>query len=275
MTQSPPILTDRAALDRHRQRMRETGSDPFLQTWAAEEVIDRLKMVNKSFKSPAIVTPFPDVWQSGLPDAHIVEDRETLKINENTHDLVVHALGLHWSNDPVGQIIQCRRALKPDGLFLCVTLGGTTLHELRHSLSTAEVEVTGGLSPRVVPMADVRDLGALLQRAGLALPVADTIAITTTYETPFHLFRDLRAMGENNALASRLKHATRKSVLMRAASVYKTQYGTADGRIPATFDFVVLTGWAPDASQPKPLRPGSATTRLADALGGIEAPLRD
>jgi hypothetical protein len=184
-------------------------------------------------------------------------------------------MALHWASDPVGQIIQSRRALRPDGLFLATLFGGQTLHELRAALAAAETEITAGLSPRVAPMAEIRDLGGLLQRAGLALPVADCDRLTVTYATPLHLMRELRAMGEGNALDHRLRRPTRRAVLTRAAEIYTERFALPDGRVPATFEIVHLSGWAPDASQPQPLRPGSATHRLADALGAAETPLKD
>jgi SAM-dependent methyltransferase len=246
----------------------------FLQTAALEEVQDRLTLVNKAFTKVAIVTPFPEIWERLAPNARLVPDDETLDLEETSHDLVIHALCLHWANDPVGQIIQCRRALENDGLFMCVTFGGQTLHELRASLAEAETEIRGGLSPRVVPMAEIRDLGALLQRSGFALPVVDTVPLKATYETPWHLYRDLRDMGESNALAHRARHFSRREVFMRASEIYTRAY-MDNGRIPATFELLFLTGWAPDESQPKPLRPGSAQQKLADALGVAEQPLKD
>jgi SAM-dependent methyltransferase len=179
---------------------------------------------------------------------------------------VIHALCLHWADDPVGQLVQCRHALKPDGLLIALMFGGQTLTELRQSLAAAEVAETGGLSPRVLPMADIRDAGALLQRAGLALPVADGWTRTAEYRDAFHLMHDLRAMGEGNALADRLRRPTRRAVLTRAAGLYAEGHATPSGRVRATFDFLCLTGWAPAASQQKPLRPGSAAQRLAEAL---------
>ncbi|CUH64933.1 biotin biosynthesis protein BioC [Thalassovita gelatinovora] len=262
-------LTDRTALLRNRARaMRDPAL--FLHETALEELQHRLAMVNRTFKKPAIVTGFPDFWANALPEATIVPDEDVLTLGEQAHDLVIHAMSLQWANDPVGQIIQCRRALKPDGFFLAALLAGQTLFQLRAALAEAEVEKTGGLSPRILPMAEIRDLGGLLQRAGLALPVADNLALNVSYQTPFHLMRDLRAMGESNALAGRARHATRPSILARAAEIYQAHHSAESGRIPATFELVFLTGWAPDDSQPKPLRPGSATARLADALGTKE-----
>ncbi|QFT64879.1 methyltransferase domain-containing protein [Roseivivax sp. THAF30] len=269
-----PTLTDRTALNLHRAR---AAPEPalFLHEAAADDVQDRLMAVNRSFTSTAIVTPYPEVWAARWPDARIVADGDVLDLEEDAHDLVIHGLALHWADDPVGQIIQCRRALKPDGLFLGVAFGGRTLAELRQALGQAEIEETGGLSPRVAPMADIRDLGALLQRAGLAMPVADAVPLQVSYGSPLHLMQDLRKMGETNALHDRLRRFTRRQVLMRAAEIYAEAHGGTDGRILSTFELVTLTGWAPDASQPKPLRPGSATARLADALGTDETKLRD
>ncbi|MFY8147240.1 MAG: methyltransferase domain-containing protein, partial [Rhodobacter sp.] len=176
----PPILTDRAALARYRDR---AARDPalFLQQDAAGEIEERLGEVNRRFTQPAVITPFADLWQARMPEARIIADDDVLDLAPGAHDLVIHALCLHWANDPVGQLVQCRRALRPDGLFLGVLFGGQTLAELRACLAEAEVAVTGGLSPRVLPMAEIRDLGGLLQRAGFALPVADSTIRTVTY----------------------------------------------------------------------------------------------
>ena len=267
----PPQITDRAALLRNRARA--TPDALFLQELAADEIQERLSEVNRTFNSIAIVTGFPAMWSARFPDATIVSDAETLDLAPKAHDLVIHAMCLHWANDPVGQLVQCRHALQPDGLLLCTFLGGQTLHELRASLGQAEALVTGGLSPRIAPMGEIRDLGGLLQRAGLALPVADSTSVTASYANAFHLMHDLRKMGENNALAARIKHPTRRNVLTEAASIYAENFTNDEGRVDATFEFITLTGWAPDDSQPKPLRPGSAAARLADALGTQETPL--
>ena len=266
-----PRLTDTTALARNRAR----ANALFLQEVARDEIKDRLELVNKTFLTPAIVAAFPKVWHGAITNALVVPETDVLPLTVGAHDLVIHSLGLHWANDPVGQLIQCRRALKPDGMLLAVALGGQTLHELRSVLAQTEVSVTGGLSPRVAPMGEVRDLGALLQRAGLALPVADTVALTVRYQSMWHLMRDLRAMGEGNALHTRLRHPTRPSVLKEAANLYFDTFAHCDGGITATFELIVLTGWAPDDSQPKPLRPGSAQARLADALRTDETSLPD
>ena len=265
-----PTLTDRAQLARNRDR----ATAFFLHEAARDEAQDRLAMVNRAFTAPAVVTPFPELW-ADFQEARIIPDSETLDLTEGAHDLVIHALALHWANDPIGQIIQCRRALKPDGLLIVLTLGGQTLAALRAALAQAESEITGGLSPRVLPMGEIRDLGALLQRAGLALPVADSWAMDVSYASALHLMHDLRAMGEANALQGRLRHPTRRAVLLRAAALYDTAQARPDGRVSATFEIVTLTGWTPHDSQPKPLRPGSAAARLADALNTRETPLDD
>lgn len=266
-------MTDLATLARHRARA--TAKGMFLHDAAADEVQDRLEMVNKSFTKPAIVSGFPDFWATKLDGAVHASADEVLALDQSAHDLVVHAMALHWANDPVGQLIQCRRALEADGLFLSVAFGGQTLNELRACLGQAEVAVTGGMSPRVAPMAELRDMGALLQRAGFALPVADAMPLRVEYDDAWHLMRDLRAMGETNALTTRLRRPTARKVLEHASDLYQTHFGTDNGRITATFDLVFLTGWAPDDSQPKPLRPGSAKQRLADALRTDETKLRN
>ncbi|TCO73464.1 methyltransferase domain-containing protein [Rhodovulum euryhalinum] len=267
--QSPPDLTDRAALIRQRARARR-APEPFLQGLALAELQERLTEVNRTFTAPAVVTGFPELWQEGLPGAVIVDDTETLALDPGAHDLVIHALCLHWANDPVGQLVQCRRALKPDGLFLAVLFGGRSLHELRTALAEAEIALTAGLSPRVLPMGEIRDLGALLQRAGFALPVADSTTHTVSYETPFHLLRDLRAMGETNALAARHRRTPPRALFAEAARRYENAHAGPDGRIPATVEMIYLAGWAPADTQPRPLRPGSARSRLAEALGTSE-----
>jgi SAM-dependent methyltransferase len=264
-------MTDLTALALHRDRA--TDHALFLHRAALEEVQDRLELVNKFFTDPVLVTAFPAIWADALPDAIQVAADDTLALDPGAHDLAVHALALHWSNDPIGQLIQCRRALRPDGLFLGVSFGGRTLHELRACLAQAESEVTGGLSPRVAPMAELRDMGALLQRAGFALPVADAQTLTVEYADAWSLMRDLRAMGENNALHARLRRPTARSVLERAAQLYRASFATPKGRITATFELIFLTGWAPSGNQPKPLRPGSAQQRLADALKTDETKL--
>lgn len=217
-------ITDRPALLRNRTRVSRDAL--FLHDEVVAEAQERLSEVNRTFTAPVVVTPFPDLW-----DMPTVPDDDTLALTPGAHDLVIHALCLHWANDPVGQIVQCRRALRPDGLFLCAAFGGQTLSELRAVLAAAEAEVTGGLSPRVLPMAEIRDMGGLLGRAGLALPVADGFARKVRYRDALHLMHDLRAMGEGNALAARLRRPTRRAVMLDAARRYQA-LADADGRIP-------------------------------------------
>lgn len=202
----------------------------------------------------------------------LTAEEEFLPFAPASFDAVVSALSLHWVNDLPGALVQARLCLKPDGLFLGAMLGGETLHELRAVLTEAESEVLGGAGPRVSPFAELQDAAGLMQRAGFALPVVDSDLLTVTYENAFLLMRELRGMGEGNAVAGRRKSATPKSVFLRAAEIYQQRHGTPDGRIVASFQIIYLTGWAPHASQQKPLRPGSATHRLSDALGATELP---
>jgi len=266
-------MTDIRALQTHRARATQDGL--FLHSAAAEELQDRLAMVNKSFTSQAIVTGFPDFWGNLHSNAAIVSDTETLDLQPQAHDMIAHVMSLHWANDPVGQLIQCRRALRADGLFIAISFGGDTLQELRRALGEAEIAETGGLSPRIAPLPELRDLGGLLQRAGFALPVADTVTLTVEYRDIWHLMNDLRAMGETNALTARLRKPTRRKVFERAQNLYAAHFAAPSGGLRASFELQVLTGWAPDASQQQPLRPGSAQQRLSDALGTPEKPLRD
>ena len=272
----PPALTDRTALTAHRARARRLPGHAdalFLHRAALADLQERLIEVNRTFTSPALVTGFPEVWREFAPDGLLVADTEALALSPGAHDLVIHAMGLHWADDPLGQLVQCRHALRPDGLFIAVLPGGRTLHELRTSLAEGEALVTGGLSPRVLPMAEIRDLGGLMQRAGFALPVADSFTQTVHYSSFTSLCADLRAMGETNALAARLRRFSARAIFAAAEAVYRTSFATPDDRLQATFDLVFLTGWAPHDSQQQPLRPGSARSRLADALGVAEKPL--
>lgn len=265
-------LTDANALTRNRARALHAPA-LFLHEDLRDEIQERLTEVNKTFTSVAIVTGFPDFWRDAFPNADIFADDEVLGLKQGAYDLVLHVMALHWANDPVGQLIQCQRGLRPDGLFLAALLGGQTLHELRACLAEAEASITGGLSPRVVPMAEIRDLGGLLQRAGFALPVADGFSRKVHYRDMLHLMQDLRAMGESNALAARMRRPTRRAVFTKAAEIYAQTYAVPDNRISATFEMIFLTGWAPHDSQQKPLRPGSAVQRLADVLNAPEITL--
>lgn len=276
MTQAPksqPELFDRHALAIHRARHQDAAL--FLHDLARDEVEDRLNLVNRTFTKVAIVSPFAKIWQKTFPEARIVPDDEVLDLEPGAHDLVVHAMALHWANDPVGQLIQCRRALAEDGLLLTITLGGRTLHELRAALAEAEADVSGGLSPRIVPMGEIRDLGGLLQRAGFALPVADVVPLTAQYRDSLHLMHELRAMGEGNALAQRLRHPSPRALFAQTEAIYRQHFELPNGKLPATFELICLTGWSPSDSQPQPLRPGSAKTRLAEALKVPETKLPD
>jgi SAM-dependent methyltransferase len=271
----PPPLTDRHTLALRRRRAADSRDGTFLHALAADEIEERLQEVNRRFTDIAVVTGHPDFWQARLSKARIVPDDDLLALAPGAHDLVVHAMALHWTNDPVGQLVQARRALRPDGLFLGVCFGGQTLAELRAALAEAEAALTGGLSPRVLPMGEIRDLGALLQRAGFALPVADNVTQRVSYAAPEDLIRDLRAMGETNALAARHRRIPPRRLFAEAMRLYSSAYSIDGARVRATFELIFLTGWSPSETQQKPLRPGSATARLADALGSVEFPAGD
>ena len=202
--------------------------------------------------------------------ATLVADEEVLPFRAASFDLALSCLSLHWVNDLPGALLQVRQALKPDGLFLAAIFGGDCLHELRVALMEAEVAVTGGLSPRVSPFAQTPDAGGLLQRAGFALPVVDVDEIVVTYADPIAAMRDLRGMGEANAVETRRREPMARAILAKAVEIHGQRFAAADGRVPVTFEVLYLTGWAPHADQPRPLAPGSASARLADALGGKE-----
>ncbi len=221
--------------------------------------------------SPAMARRARGGGTPGMPV--LAADEEFLPFADATFDAVLSNLSLHWVNDLPGALLQIRRALKPDGLFLASMLGGGTLAELRDCLAEAEIEICGGLSPRVSPFADVRDLGGLLQRAGFSLPVVDADQVTVSYETPMKLLYDLRAMGESNAVAEAKGGLARRDLLARAMAMYEERHRDGDGRFPATFRILTLTAWAPAPTQQQALRPGSAQTRLADALGTAEISL--
>lgn len=243
--------------------------------------MDRLSAVKRSFHSAAdIATPSSELAERLAPQVGAVERvsfgaGESLPLSPASIDLAVSALALHFVNDLPGVLVQIRRALRPDGLFLAALIGGDSLFELRQAFAVAEAEIEGGVSPRVLPFADVRELGALLQRAGLALPVVDVDRLTVRYADPLALMRDLRAMGATNVLFERRRAPLRRATLARMMQVYAERLSDGDGRIRATFDIVWLSGWAPHESQQQPLRPGSARTRLADALGAREHKLKD
>lgn len=289
MTQSPPPIFDRALQRRRLARAVTAGAADFLLAWAVDELYERLSTVNRRFTMIAdIGTPLPLLAQAlvardpealvlrlapipatlgAAPVLSLVGDEEALPFKPESFDLAVSALALHMVNDLPGALIQIRRSLRPDGLFLGALLGGGSLAELRQALAMAEAEVTCGASPRVAPFADVRDMGGLLQRAGFALPVADSEPLTVRYADLFALAADLRAMGATNTLALRLRRPAKRQILLRAADIYAERFSDQDGRVRATFEVIFLSGWAPHEIQQKPLPPGSAQMRLADVLG--------
>lgn len=297
MSDAPHLVFDRPLVRRRLARAARLGPEPFLLDRVAEDMADRLAAVKRRFGTALdLGTPTDalaraiggtDRGEAGGVDrllraaplaeaggqADLVADEEALPFAPASLDLVVSALSLQSVNDLPGVLAQVRRALRPDGLFLAALLGGGSLAELRQSFTIAESETTGGISPRVAPFADVRDLGALLQRAGFALPVTDVDRVVVRYSNPFTLFADLRRMGAANALAERRRVPLRRATLLRAAEIYAERFADPDGRLRATFEIVYLSGWAPHESQQKPLRPGSAKMRLADALGAREVEL--
>lgn len=266
MTDAKPLI-DTLALGRRRERAMALGPADFLHRIAAAECAERIAEINRGFRKCAVVGWMPDPWLGAFPGAAFVPDSETLDFPDPPLDLVIHAMSLHWANDPVGQLIQCRLALKPDGLFIGAMLGGGSLAELRESMTEAESRAKGGLSPRFLPMAHIRDAGALLPRAGFALPVADSLRQVATYESPRRLMLDLRLMGETCALSARPRALAARALFHEAERVYRGRFGLGDGRIPATFELMFLTGWSPAPGQQKPLRPGSALKSLSEALG--------
>jgi SAM-dependent methyltransferase len=285
MPATNPLVFDRALLRRRQARARALGAETFLVDRVASDLADRLGTVLRAFTVAVdLGTPTPAVRAalashasiqtllraSASPDADVVIDEEALPFRDGSLDLVVSALALQFANDLPGALVQIRRALKPDGLFLAAVLGGDTLAELRQSFAQAEAEIEGGVSPRVAPFADVRDMGALLQRAGFALPVTDVERLTVRYSSPFILMGELRRMGATNTLTERRRTPLRRDTLKRMAEVYAQRFSDPNGKARATFEIIWLSGWVPHESQQKPLRPGSAQARLADALGTKE-----
>ncbi len=268
-----PILFDRALLQARQRRAVRLGAATFLLDRIAEDLLERLGAVLRNFTDVADVgSPGDGVAQAlrarfAAPiHVDLFAEREKLALAPETLDLAVSALALQFVNDLPGVLTQIRRALKPDGLFLAAMIGGETLTELRQAFAAAEADIEGGLSPRVAPFADLRDLGALLQRAGFALPVTDVDRIIVRYDSAFALMQDLRRMGATNVLSERRRTPLRRATLLRMAQIYSERFADPDGRIRATFDVVWLSGWAPHASQQKPLKPGSAKVSLAEAL---------
>jgi malonyl-ACP O-methyltransferase BioC len=287
---------DRAALRRHRDRA--AGGWPahdFLVREVGRRLVERLDDIRRDF--PRVLdlgchggtlaellagrdgietlvqcdlSPAMARRAAGNGALTLAADEEALPFAPASFDLAISALSLHWVNDLPGALLQIRQALKPDGLLLAAMIGGESLHELRVAWMQAEIATLGGASPRVSPFAELRDLGNLLQRAGFALPVADFDEIPVTYADPFAAMRELRAMGEANAVADRSRSGLRRETLLRAAEEYQRRFALPDGRVPLTFQVLYLTAWAPHASQPQPLAPGSAKQRLAAALASEE-----
>jgi SAM-dependent methyltransferase len=288
-----PIVFDRQLLRARQQRARALGPATFLLDRVAEELAERLSAVLRRFeravdlgtptdavvqvlaasgKVETIVAATPDAVQRDAWLPRVAADEEALPFADGLLDLVVSALALQFVNDLPGALIQIRRALRPDGLLLAALIGGESLTELREAFAQAESEIEGGVSPRIAPFADLRDLGALLQRAGFALPVVDSDRLTVRYQSVLALMRDLRRMGATNVLSERRRAPLKRATLARMADVYAARFANADGRLRASFEIVWLSGWAPHESQQKPLKPGSAARRLAEALGTRKMP---
>jgi SAM-dependent methyltransferase len=279
---------DRALIDRRRVRAaaRAAPGASFLLDAVADELAERLSLVQRQFAVGVELAGHTGALAARLgqggqverllrierdarflgPGEGVVADEEALPLRDESVDLVLSPLSLHLTNDTPGALVQIRRALRPDGLFLAALLGGETLNELRASLLAAEAEISGGASPRVAPFADLREAGGLLQRAGFALPVIDQDRLTVRYASMFELMRDLRDMGMSNMLHARARRPVGRQLFFRAAEIYAERFADADGRLRATFDVVYLSGWKPHESQQKPLKPGSATHSLAEAL---------
>jgi len=282
---SHPRIFDRSLLRARRVRAAALGPATFLLERAADDLVLRLSAVLRRFdlgvdlgtpgdtvrtrladRVGTIVTVDPLRAHPATDGLRIVADEEALPFRDGSLDLVVSALTLQFVNDLPGTLIQIRRALRPDGLLLAALIGGDSLSELRTAFAAAESEIEAGVSPRVAPFADLRELGALLQRAGFALPVTDVDRVTVRYGSPLGLMRDLRRMGATNTLIERRRTPLRRATLQRMMQIYGERFSDADGRVRATFDIVWLLGWAPHQSQQQPLTPGSARTRMADAL---------
>lgn len=288
-----PAIFDRYLLAARRRRAAALGPATFLIERVADDLAERLSAVRRSFERAIDLGTPTDALRRALMRAEkigtlmavnptadrldksfgrVLADEEALPFADGSLDLVVSALALQFVNDLPGTLAQIKRALKPDGLLLAALIGGDTLTELRQAFAAAETEAEGGLSPRVAPFADLRELGALLQRAGFALPVIDSDRITVRYASALTLMHDLRRMGAANALIERRRTPLRRATLTRMVEIYRERFADADGRVRATFEIIWLSGWAPHASQQQPLKPGSAKRRLADALGTKEIP---
>ncbi len=271
-----PRFFDRALLTKRQRRALALGAETFLLDRVADDMRERLGAVLRTFSQAADIGSPADAVETALASrvgkltriALPQNDSDALALAPASLDLAVSALALQFINDLPGTLAQIRRALRPDGLFLAALAGGDTLTELRQSFAAAETEIEGGLSPRVAPMIEVRDAGALLQRAGFALPVTDVDRVVVRYDNSFALMRDLRRMGATNILLERRRAPLRRVTLLRMAEIYSERFADADGRIRATFDIVWMSGWAPHESQPKPLKPGSGKVSLEEAVKG-------
>ena len=286
-----PKIFDRRLLRARQARARKLGPATFLLDRTASELGERLSAVLRQFsiavdlgtptdvvrqvlaasgKAGTIVAATVHSNPGGRSFLSVAADEETLPFANASLDLVVSALALQFVNDLPGTLIQIRRALKPDGLLLAALVGGESLSELREAIAAAEIEIEGGVSPHIAPFADVRELGALLQRAGFALPVVDSERLVVRYDSISALIRDLRHMGATNILNERRRKPLKRATVQRMADVYRERFADEDGRVRASFEIIWLSGWAPHEGQQKPLRPGSATRRLSDALNTAE-----
>jgi SAM-dependent methyltransferase len=267
-----PILFDRALLRARLDRARRKGPATFLLDRVREDLEERLHAVTRDFSDVADIWTPGELLRKPLADRFKsitridLDETEALRLPPQSLDLAVSGLAFQFANDLPGVLAQLGRALKPDGLLLAAMVGGETLTELRQSFAAAEAECEGGVSPRVAPFADLRDVGALLQRAGFALPVTDIDRVVVRYDSAFALMQDLRRMGATNILRERRRTPTRRATMLRMAQIYGDRFSDADGRIRATFDVIWLSGWAPHESQQKPLRPGSAKASLEAAV---------
>lgn len=266
MTNPANIMVFDRSVRKQRAYRRDLAAYGFLHEWAEQNLQDRLQDIKRSFQNGLTCTP-SGASCNGTP---LDIDEEFWPFERASLDLISSNLVLHSVNDLPGTLLQIKQSLKPDGLFIASMFGGETLRELRESLTTAELNIKGGVSPRVFPFADKQQMGALLQRAGFALPVVDSEILTVTYDNMFKLMHDLRYMGENNIIQAREKTNPGKAFFMDAARHYHEHFSDPDGRIRASFEIIFLIGWAPHESQQKPLRPGSAEQRLADVLGTTE-----
>jgi|CXWL01.1.fsa_nt_gi SAM-dependent methyltransferase len=283
----PRLFEPRLLRARKRRALTGFREGAFLHARVAGDLAERLEAIPRDFPSilvlgggglfsqavrerPQLSARLDAVLEADIANGAVIIDPECLPFGDASFDLVVSPLLLHWANDLPGVLIQIRNALKPDGLMLASLFGGETLHELRLALIESESELTGGAGPRIAPFAGLQDVAHLLQRAGFALPAADRDIVTVRYAEPMRLLADLRAMGETAALTERSPRGLSRRILARAFEIYRARFCDPDGRVRATFEIITITGWAPHESQQKPLKPGSARARLADALGALE-----